>query len=157
MAKESEQKFLVTGDGWRSAAGPGRTIEQFYLAEGEGRSVRVRISDGTSARLTLKFGTSARVRDEFEYDLPLADAREMQAFALGNIVNKTRYVVRHGRRDWEVDVFSGALAGLVMAEIESEEEVAADELPDWLGAEVTGVAGYYNLSLALHGLPEEVT
>jgi adenylate cyclase len=156
MAKEVEQKFLVTGDGWRAAAGSGRDIQQFYLAESEERSVRVRISNGREARLTLKFGAAGRTRDEFEYVVPLADAEEMRAFAIGNIVSKTRYVVSLAGRDWEVDVFSGPLEGLVLAEIEAPDEVLQAVRPPWIGREVTADGAYYNLSLAINGLPETV-
>jgi adenylate cyclase len=97
------------------------------------------------------------VRDEFEYELPLADALEMQAFAIGTPIIKTRHVVPHGKHVWEVDEFAGELAGLVMAEVESVEPVPATEMPSWAGREVTDDAAFYNLSLALNGLPENVT
>lgn len=154
MAKEVERKFLVEGSGWRALAGGATTISQFYLAAGDDRSVRVRIRDGQRATLTLKFGSAARERDEFEYDIPLADARDMEQFALGNVIEKTRHIVSHRGRTYEVDTFEGALAGLVVVELETEEDVPARELPDWVGAEVTGEPVYYNASLALNGLPE---
>jgi len=157
MAKEIEQKFLVVGDGWRTAAAGRKELRQFYLASGTDRSIRVRIRDGQQATLTIKFGGAERVRDEFEYELPTKDAEEMQAFAIGNLVVKTRHLVDHGGRLWEVDEFAGDLAGLVMAEIESDDIVAAEDRPSWVGREVTGEAGFYNLSLALNGLPEIVS
>ncbi|MGY6709496.1 MAG: CYTH domain-containing protein [Rhizobiaceae bacterium] len=157
MAKEIEQKFLVVGDGWRSAAAGRKELRQFYLASGEGRSIRVRIRDGQQATLTIKFGGVGRVRDEFEYEVPSSDAEEMQAFAIGNPVVKTRHLVHHGGRLWEVDEFGGTLAGLVMAEVEADDIVPPAERPSWVGREVTDEAGFYNLSLALNGLPEGVT
>lgn len=157
MAKEIEQKFLVVGDGWRKAAAGRKELRQFYLASGTDRSIRVRIRDGQQATLTIKFGGAVRVRDEFEYDLPLSDAAEMQAFAIGSPVVKTRHLVHHGGRLWVVDEFSGALAGLVMAEVESDDIVPPDERPLWVGREVTEEAEFYNLSLALNGLPEGVS
>ena len=157
MAKEIEQKFLVVGQGWREAATSRAELLQFYLLREEGRSVRVRVADGVSARLTLKFGGAGRIRDEFEYELPLADAKEMQAFAIGTPIVKTRHVVPVGKHVWEVDEFAGELAGLVMAEVESSEPVPATEMPSWVGREVTDDAAFYNLSLALNGLPEDVT
>jgi adenylate cyclase len=156
MAKESEQKFLVTGNDWRGFAGPGRKMVQFYVAVGEARSARIRIIDGRKAKLTLKFGGAGRVRDEFEYGLPLEDAEEMRAFAIGNVIVKTRYVITHAGREWEVDEFSGPLAGLVMAEVESPDEVPPGQRPAWIGREVTEDDAFYNFSLALHGLPEAV-
>lgn len=157
MAKEIEQKFLVVGETWREAATGSKELRQFYLATGDGRSVRVRVADGSQARLTLKFGGVGRIRDEFEYDLPLEDAAEMQAFAIGTPIIKTRHIVPVGKHVWEVDEFSGVLAGLVMAEVESAQPVPATERPSWVGREVTEDGTYYNLSLALKGLPEGVT
>ena len=119
MVKEIERKFLVSGDGWRGLVEADIRIRQFYLAAAPGRSVRVRISDGASAKLTLKFGSKARERDEFEYPIPLAEAEEMLAFAIGRVIEKTRHHVRHRGHLYEVDVFGGMLAGLVVAELET--------------------------------------
>ncbi|RUV60433.1 CYTH domain-containing protein, partial [Mesorhizobium sp. M5C.F.Ca.IN.020.14.1.1] len=105
------------------------------------------------AKLTLKFGSKVRERDEFEYPIPLAEAEEMQAFAIG-VIEKTRHHVRHRGHLYEVDVFGGMLAGLVVAELETPEDVPDEMLPDWLGREVTGEQRFYNASLALGGIPE---
>jgi CYTH domain-containing protein len=154
MAKEVERKFLLASDGWRAGAEAGTTIRQFYLFAAEDRSIRVRLRDDT-AILTCKFGRVARERDEFEYRIPVADALQMQTFARGNVIEKTRYRVRHADNMFEVDVFGGALSGLEIAELETTEEVAEALLPQWLGREVTGDAAYYNASLALRGMPED--
>ena len=77
MAKEIERKFLVQGDAWRGAVESSTLIVQFYLAISAERSIRIRIKDGRTARLTLKFGSDTRIRDEFEYPVPLEEAREM--------------------------------------------------------------------------------
>ncbi|AZO10447.1 MULTISPECIES: CYTH domain-containing protein [unclassified Mesorhizobium] len=154
MVKEVERKFLVASSAWRDRAEAHIRIRQFYLAAAPGRTVRVRISDDNSARLTLKFGSSARERDEFEYPIPLADAEEMMAFAVGRVIDKTRHHVRHRGYLYEVDVFGGVLAGLVVAELETPEDVPGEMLPDWLGREVTGEQRFYNASLALGGIPE---
>ena len=154
MGKEVERKFLVSSTAWRDLVEADIRIRQFYLAAVPGRTVRVRISDDASAKLTLKFGSRARERDEFEYPIPLAEAKEMQAFAIGRVIEKTRHHVRHRGYLYEVDVFGGMLAGLVVAELETPEEVADEILPDWLGREVTGEQRFYNASLALGGIPE---
>ncbi|MER8464744.1 CYTH domain-containing protein [Mesorhizobium sp. M1409] len=154
MGKEIERKFLVSGTAWLELAEADIRILQFYLAAGPARTVRVRISDGTSAKLTLKFGGKARERDEFEYSIPLSEAMEMLDFALGRVIEKTRHHVRHRGYLYEVDVFGGPLAGLVVAELETPEDVPDEMLPDWLGREVTGEQKFYNASLALGGIPE---
>ncbi|RUW89132.1 CYTH domain-containing protein [Mesorhizobium sp. M7A.F.Ca.US.010.02.1.1] len=154
MGKEVERKFLVTSTAWRELAEASIRILQFYLAAGPGRTVRIRISDGGSAKLTLKFGSKARERDEFEYSIPLSEAVEMLDFAIGRVIEKTRHHVRHRGYLYEIDVFGGPLAGLVIAELETPEDVPDEMLPDWLGREVTGESKFYNASLALGGIPE---
>lgn len=154
MGKEVERKFLVSSTAWRGLVETDIRIRQFYLATAPGRTVRIRISDGASAKLTLKFGQAKRERDEFEYPIPLAEAVEMLDFAIGRVIEKTRHHVRHRGYLYEVDVFGGALAGLVVAELETPEDVPDEMLPDWLGREVTGEQKYYNASLALGGIPE---
>ena len=101
-----------------------------------GRTIRIRISDG-AAKLTLKFSGKGRGRDEFTYPVPLAEAMEMRAFALGRVIEKTRHHVRHGGYLYEVDVFSGDLAGVIVAELETPDIVDDVDLPSWLGSEVT--------------------
>lgn len=156
MAKEIERKFLVTDGSWLTAAEKKIAIVQFYLAISAERSIRLRISDGKAAKLTLKFGSDLSERDEFEYSVPLADALEMKAFALGKVIEKIRHHVRHHGYLYEVDVFSGDLDGLVVAELETPDQVAQAMLPAWLGPEVTGEIRYSNASLALNGFPELV-
>ncbi|MCT7376129.1 CYTH domain-containing protein [Chelativorans salis] len=153
MAKETERKFLVASDAWRGEAAEVLTIRQFYLFIGPDRSLRVRLKEGR-ATLALKFGAHVRVRDEYEYSVPLAEARQMEAFALGSIIEKARHLVRHHGYLYEVDVFAGSLSGLVIAELETAEAVADEDLPPWLGLEITGEPAYYNASLAVDGLPE---
>jgi adenylate cyclase len=154
MAKEIERKFLVSNASWRTSVEAEIRIRQFYLAAAPGRTVRIRISDGVDAVLTLKFSGRGRGRDEFEYPVALTEAEEMQAFALGRVIEKTRFHVRHDGYLYEVDVFGGQLAGLVIAELETPDIVPPDRLPSWLGREVTHEGGYYNASLALREVPE---
>jgi len=154
MAKEIERKFLVRDGSWREAGEASAAFVQFYIAISSDRSVRLRISDGRAARLTLKFGSDLFERDEFEYEVPLADAREMMKFATGRVIRKTRHHVRHGGYLYEVDVFADALEGLVIAELETPDAVPDALLPPWLGREVTGDMRFSNASLALNGFPE---
>jgi len=149
MAKEVERKFLVRNDAWRSHVSRVIAIRQFYLSIGADRSTRVRISDGSSARLTFKFGSNLRERDEYEYPIPLDEALIMQAFAIGSLIEKSRHLVSHGGYTYEVDVFSGGLEGLIVAELETPDVVPDAALPDWLGREVTGDQRYSNAVMAL--------
>jgi len=153
MATESERKFLLRSDAWRAAVEKTMSIRQFYLFSRTDGSLRVRLKEGR-ATLTLKLGGAARMRDEFEYPISPQDARQMEPFALGSMIEKMRHLVRHRGFLYEVDEFSGHLSGLVIAELETSEDVADADLPSWIGREVTGIPAYYNASLALHGMPE---
>lgn len=149
MAKEIERKFIVCADSFRLQSTGCRRMTQFYLSADPERTVRVRIADD-GAWLTVKGLTSGCTRREWEYAIPVSDAREMQAIAVGRVVAKTRYIVPAGNGlCWEVDVFDGQLAGLVVAEIELPAEDAPFHRPDFIGREVTGDAAYYNSALAL--------
>ena len=154
MGCEIERKFLVTGEGWRASIVRSRAMVQAYIARGEHASVRVRIMDDSEARLTIKGRISGMTRAEFEYPVPVEDARALLAMRTGHLVAKRRHDVTEDGRLWEVDVFEGELAGLVMAECELAAEDEAVVRPPWLGREVTHDARYYNASLAVHGLPE---
>lgn len=155
MGTEIERKFLVTGDGWRVNVVRSRAMAQAYIARGEQASVRVRVIDDNTGRLTIKGRVSGLSRDEFEYDVPLEDARALIALRSGRLLAKRRYDVIEDERLWEVDVFEGEFSGLVIAECELEREDEAVIRPAWLGREVTSDPRYYNAALAVHGLPND--
>ncbi|WAJ30473.1 CYTH domain-containing protein [Antarcticirhabdus aurantiaca] len=156
MGIEIERKFRIVDDQWRQKVedDDGRRIRQFYLAVRDGFSLRVRILDEARAVMTLKTGAGLS-RGEYEYEIPLDEARELEASRIGRTVEKRRYRVDLGADGLvvEVDVFEGALAPLVLAEIELPAVDHAVELPDWLGPEVTGEGAYSNSSLALAEAP----
>jgi adenylate cyclase len=146
MAKEIERKFLVSGEPWR-AASPGASYRQGYLSSHPERSVRVR-SDGKKAKLTIKGLTRGATRDEFEYDLPLADAEAMlDQLCERPLIEKTRYLVPYGGRTWEIDVFQGDNLGLVVAEVELASEGEPLALPPWVAREVSDDPRYFNANL----------
>ena len=147
MGIEIERKFLVVGEGWRQGAGT--RYSQGYLNRDAQRTVRVRIA-GERAFLTVKGISKGATRSEFEYEIPIGDARQLLALADGPVIEKTRRVVEHEGSRWEVDEFFGDNAGLVVAELELESEDQPFARPDWLGPEVTGDSRYYNSSLAAH-------
>lgn len=153
MAREIERKFIVESDAWRAAARASERILQAYLAIDGKTELRVRISGGKQARLTLKAAVSGMTRNEFEYPVPLEDAREMIAASRGRVIEKTRHSIQHGGFVWELDVFEGALSGLVVAEVEMATEQDDPPLPPWLGREVTGDPAWSNAMLAVEGRP----
>lgn len=156
MAKEIERKYLVRNDDWRREATSKTPFRQAYIASMDDRSLRVRIKNGSDAVLTVKIGTSALVRDEYEYSIPLEDAEEMLGTALGIIIEKTRYTVDHEGFVWEIDVFEGSYKGLVVAEVEMNDEKDRPALPSWIGPEVTGDRRYSNQHLAMDDLSAEL-
>jgi adenylate cyclase len=150
VAQEIERKFLVAGEGWRTGADGGRSFRQAYLAETDRAAIRVRIIGDESAVITIKSALPGLSRQEFEYEVPLSDALAMATLRQGSELQKTRFRVPHGGRIWEVDVYSGDNAGLIIAEIEVECESAVVEIPAWAGREVTGDERYYAARLARH-------
>jgi adenylate cyclase len=143
---EIERKFLVRGDAWRADGTPSRIV-QGYLNRDPERSVRVR-TRGDRGYITVKGRTLGAARAEFEYEIPLADARQMlEELCLKPLIDKTRYVVAIGALKWEVDEFHTPRAGLVLAEVEIPFEDCAVELPPWVEREVTGDPSYYNQSM----------
>lgn len=122
-------------------------MRQGYLSFGPPASVRVRVS-GDEAYLNIKQSTLAISRDEFEYAIPVADAEFLLAtMCAGGLIEKTRHHVQHGGLVWEVDVFEGANAGLIVAEVELDHADQRVNLPPWVGREVSGDARYLNSSL----------
>lgn len=148
MGTEIERKFLVRSDGWKEHVTAQRSLRQGYLSSHAKVTVRVRIEDDKRGLLTLKGRPEGLARPEFEYEIPLTDARELMGLAAPHVVAKIRHLVPHGGLVWEVDVFSGHHAGLVLAEVELDREDQAVALPDWVGAEVSADDRYNNASLA---------
>lgn len=150
MAIEIERKFLLRNDSWRDFADDGQWMRQGYLLGSAKASVRVRVA-GNSANINIKSATLDVTRQEYEYPIPVTEANEMlDTLAEGPLIEKTRYHVTHGEHVWEIDVFSGDNAGLVVAEIELEDSQEAFERPPWLGDEVSDDPRYYNVCLVKH-------
>lgn len=150
MAIEIERKFLVTDDRWRAASDGGTSYRQGYIAGSRHGSVRVRVQ-GDQAFLNIKSATLGVRRLEFEYPIPLADAEAMlESLCEKPLIEKTRYLLQQGRHHWEIDVFAGENAGLVVAEIELGSEDEDFQRPVWLGDEVSHDPRYYNVSLVTH-------
>jgi adenylate cyclase len=147
MGIEIERKFLVKNNLWQTDANQGTDFIQGYLTRGGDCSVRVRI-EGNKANLNIKSATLGIHRQEFEYAIPLDEAREMLDLFCLRTVKKKRYKVKYAGQTWEIDVFEQDNNGLVIAEIElnhADEEFAH---PPWLGDEVSSQPRYYNTELA---------
>jgi adenylate cyclase len=146
MGVEIERKFLVVGEPWRGV--PGDEILQAYVASQAGRVVRLRARAG-QGWLTIKGPTVGLSRAEFEVPVPVEQVREMvTALGLPGLIHKVRHLVEHAGHTWEIDVFSGENAGLVVAEIELAAEDEPFERPPWVGEEVTYDGRYANSALS---------
>ena len=146
---EIERKFLVRNDDFKAQAVKVRHITQGYLVADGVRTVRIRLCE-EDACITVKGKTQAGgfSRHEYEYPLPLEDAKEMLSLCLPGYIRKTRYCIPYEGHMWEVDVFEGLHHGLVIAEVELQREDEDVALPDWIDHEVTGDKRYYNSFIA---------
>jgi adenylate cyclase len=154
---EVERKFLVADPtAALAAATSSAAITQAYLNRDPDRTMRVRIAStpgGEVATLTAKGRGEGATRPEFEEAISLRMARGLATLASGPPLTKVRHLVPHEGRIWEVDVFEGALSGLVTAEVELSDASERVALPPWLGREVTGDTRYANANLDALGAP----
>lgn len=146
MALEIEHKYLVKNDSYREMAVNSVEICQGYLSRNPDRTVRIRIK-GEKGYLTVKTRNVGDVRHEFEYQIPVDDARSLLAACLPPVISKIRHIVPYRGHDWEVDEFQGDLKPLVVAEIELAEPGESYDLPPFVGKNVTGDPAYYNSNL----------
>lgn len=151
MGKEIERKFLVDVDKW-NFKGSITEIIQGYLSEDKHKVIRIRLvkTFKNCAYITIKSTETGISRDEFEYEIPYKDGLELIKLC-DKLIEKTRYKyypVVNLDSCWEIDVFKGDNEGLVIAEIELENEDSVFYKPDWIFEEVTNKSRYYNNFLA---------
>ncbi len=149
MALEIERKFLVKDDSWKFLA-KGVSYKQGYLFASKEKSVRIRIA-GDKGFVTIKGSRLGIVRDEFEYEIPCADAIELlNNYCTNGLVEKNRYKILYKEKIWEVDEFLGKNKGLIIAEIELNDASEIFEKPIWVGEDVSHEPKYYNSNLVSH-------
>ena len=124
--------------------------QQGYVPTRDNTTVRLRVI-GEKAFLTIKGENQGITRLEFEYEIPVEDAKKMMnAVCSKPMVEKFRYNCQVGNTRWEVDRFVGDNEGLVIAEVELNAEDQEFDRPEWLGLEVSSDAKYYNSQLVKH-------
>jgi len=149
MSREIERKFLVKSDAWKAGA-KGAVYRQGYLSSIKERVVRVRTIE-EKGFLTIKGITQGVSRSEFEYEISVEDANVMlDNMCEKPLIEKKRYKIPVDGLVFEVDEFFGENAGLVVAEVELEDEKQKIDLPDWIGTEVSGDPRYFNSNLIRH-------
>ena len=153
MSTEIERKFVLKGPAWKEGA-TGTYVRQGYLSTDQERTVRVR-TIGEEGFLTIKGITTRATRDEYEFEIPLAEASEMlECLCELPLIEKTRYIIPIDELIWEVDEFHGENEGLVVAEVELRDEDQPVHLPLWIGEEVTEDPRYFNANLVDHPYSE---
>jgi len=157
MAIEIERKFLLASEEWRGRIERSIEMRQGYFCNTDRASLRVRI-EGERARIGIKSMTHAMRRTEFEYPVPVEEARVMlEEMCQPSIIVKTRHLLHFEGHLWEIDEFHGDNAGLIVAEIELGDEAEPFARPGWLGEEVTDDPRYLNFRLAEHPFKDWTT
>jgi CYTH domain-containing protein len=147
MAREIERKFLVSDQSWREHWTKSERLIDGLLAISDERKVRVRIYE-RRATITVKTRRTGAAREEFEYMIPVEDARELIACHCdGNVLEKVRHYVPYQGFVWEVDVYEGILSGMILAEVELENADIEVLLPHWIGREVTADPEYKKINM----------
>jgi len=152
MPFEIERKFLIKDVDFLKSLKNGCPIVQGYISLDKDRVVRVR-TKGEKAFVTFKSKLTAVSRREYEYEIPFKDAVEMlDHMCLKPLIQKTRYSVLENGFTFEIDVFEDVFKGIIIAEVELDNEETSIPLPYWIGAEVTHDPQYYNAEMVKQNL-----
>jgi adenylate cyclase len=145
MAIEIELRFLVSSDAWRASVLRSTHITQGYLAITECSVIRVRVRD-EKGFVTIKSRDGGLARDEFEYSIPLDDARSLLRLCGERILEKVRHEVSYAGYYWEIDEYSEPFKDLI-AEVELQSETDDPPRPPWIGDDITRDASFSNAAL----------
>lgn len=147
MALEIERRFLVSSDAWRASVARASRITQGYLAITEYSVIRVRVRDEDGS-VTIKSRDGGIARDEFEYSVPLDDARLLLKLCGQRILEKIRHEVMYAGFCWEIDEYLAPFDDLIVAEVEMQSEADDPKRPPWVGNEITHDGNFSNAALA---------
>ena len=150
MGIEIEKKFLVDHEKWGELTKPeGTYFRQGYLVNEPQKTIRIRVTEKLGF-ITIKGITQGITRKEFDYQIPRKDGIELlDNFAVSEL-EKVRYRITFAGKLWEIDEFAGDNKGLIMAEIELQNETDEFTLPPWVTCEVSGDEKYYNSNLSVN-------
>jgi adenylate cyclase len=150
---EIERKFLVINDEWMQLAVCSVRLRDGLIATYKDRKVRVRIAGDDVATVAIKGPRIGIAQAEFEYEIPIADAERMlSTICQDDTLEKERFFVEDTGGTWHVDVYSGILQGVVIAEIELKHESQVLILPRWIGKEVTGDPFFKKINMRARAL-----
>jgi adenylate cyclase len=150
MGKEIEKKYLIDHKKWQNTEKPkGEFYRQGYLLAESNKTIRVRLTE-KSGFLTIKGKMIGITTPEYEYAIPIDEAKELLDTLCTSELSKIRYKLKYRDKLWEIDEFLGNNEGLIVAEIELKSEDEKYDLPDFILQEVTGEKRYYNAQLSVN-------
>ena len=146
---EIERKFLLKKLPENLEDYPSYEIEQAYLCQKP--VLRIRKS-GDRFIMTMK-GSGLLAHEEYELPMDEEAYRRLLKKSEGRIITKRRYKIPCGSLTIELDIFSGCMEGLAMAEVEfpSENDALSFTPPEWFGKDVTADPRYHNVFMAYEG------
>jgi len=147
MAVEIERRFRVSSEAWRESVARSARITQGYLAITEYAVIRVRVRD-TDGYVTIKSRDGGLAREEYEYPVPLEDARSLLNLCGAKILEKVRHEVTYAGYLWEIDEYFEPFEGLIIAEVELQSEDEDPARPPWIGEDITHDGNFSNAALA---------
>lgn len=146
MAVEIERKFLLASEAWRPLVKAKMHIRDGLIASSDERKARVRIVE-ERATVAIKTKRVEGRREEFEYEIPMADAERLIECCGTNVLEKTRHLISLEDVTWEIDEYSGLLKGVILAEVEVRAPDQQIVLPEWIGREITSDASYRKINM----------
>lgn len=151
-AMEIERRFLVVDLPDLSGARM-RLIEDNYVSGTRMRLRAITHADGRDPEFKLckKYPSEAALGGPITNLYLTAQEHAVLAALPGAAVRKRRYSVPWKAWTFSIDVFEGALSGLVLSEVEADlvEDVNAIELPSWIAREVTADPFFRGGALAM--------
>ena len=146
MNLEIERRFLIDESNF-TLPKVKKLIKQAYLFSDSKQVLRVRMIED-ECYLTYKYKKSAINRYEFEYLISKEDGDKLISLSEDFIITKDRYYREIDNHVWEIDVFHGENKGLIIAEIELEDENEKINIPNWIGMEISNDEKYLNFNLS---------
>jgi adenylate cyclase len=147
MALEIERRFRVSSDAWRASIDRSTRITQGYLAITQDSVIRVRVRDD-KGYVTIKSRDGGLARQEFEYSIPIDDAKSLLKLCGQRILEKIRHEVDYAGYCWGIDEYLEPLEGLIIAEVEMQSESENPARPSWIGEDITQDGSFSNAALA---------
>ncbi len=146
MNLEIERRFLVDESNFILPKIK-KSIKQGYLFSDSNQALRVRMI-GNEYFFTYKYKKTSINRYEFEYLISKEDGEKLLSLSENFIISKDRYYQKIGNHLWEIDVFYNENKGLIIAEVELQNEDEDIILPSWVSKEISCDAQYFNFNLS---------